>query len=192
LLVIGKILEAEANRKARDLLLFHGTLFVKNFTNIGRKIDFSKWMARVWKEEALSNRFGPRGDGYVPLSREMPAAEAAMYETDLKNAMTESGSTFVSASTERSYRQVVDEVRKAGAIPIFLVTPLTMQIKLGFRPESGIAGNMMSFNDARAYPQLYRKEMRLDGNHLNSVAAEEFTRLVAENFLRLRRENQIQ
>jgi hypothetical protein len=51
---------------------------------------------------------------------------------------------------------------------------------------------VMSFNDARAYPQLYRKEMRLDGSHLNSVAAEEFTRLVAENFLRLRRENRIQ
>jgi hypothetical protein len=87
---------------------------------------------------------------------------------------------------------VAQEVRRAGAIPVFLVTPLTMQIKLGFRPESGIAGNVMSFNDARAYPQLYPKEMRLDRNHLNSVAAEEFTRLVAANFLRLRRENRIQ
>jgi len=87
---------------------------------------------------------------------------------------------------------VAEEVRRAGAIPILLITPLTMQIKLGFRPESGIADNVMSFNDAGAYPQLYRKEMRLDGNHLNSVAAEEFTRLVAENFSRLRRENRIQ
>jgi hypothetical protein len=190
-LVLRAIHDGRGYWEARDLLLFHGTLFVKNFTNVGRKIDFSAWMAR-WKEEALSTKLGPRGDGYVPLTREMPSAEAAAYETELKDAVDNSGSRFVSASTEQYYRQVAEEVRRAGAIPVFLMTPLTMQIKLGFRPESGIAGNVMSFNDARAYPQLYRKEMRIDGSHLNSVAAEEFTRLIAENFSRLRRENRIQ
>jgi hypothetical protein len=191
-LVIRAIREGGGYWEARELLFFHGALFVKNFTNVGRKIDLSEWMSRLWKEEALSQKLGRAGDGYVPLSREMPAAEEAVYETELKNALTDSGSRFVSASTEHAYRQVAEDVRRAGAIPIFLITPLTMQIKLGFRPESGIADNVMSFNDARVYPQLYRKEMRLDGNHLNSVAAEEFTRLVAENFLRLRRENRIQ
>src|SRR5438045_1231493 len=78
------------------------------------------------------------------------------------------------------------------ATPIFLVTPLTMQIKLGFRPESGIAGTIMWFNDAKAYPQLYRNETRSDSGHLNSVAAKEFTRIVAESFSQLRRENRIQ
>jgi hypothetical protein len=192
LLIIRAIHERAGYWKARDRLLFHGALFVKNFTNVGRKMDFSEWISRLWKEEALSKALGRDGDGYVPLSWEMPVAEAAVYETDLKNAVADSESRFVSASAEHAYRQVAEEVRRAGAIPIFLITPLTMQIKLGFRPESGIADNVMLFNDAGTYPQLYRKEMRLDGNHLNSVAAEEFTRLVAENFLRLRRENRIQ
>lgn len=191
-LVIRAIHERGGYWEARELLLFHGALFVKNFTNVGGKIDFSEWISRLWKEEALSKTLGPGGDGYIPLSREMPTAEVAVYETELKNSVANSEFRFVSASTESACRQVAEEVRRAGAIPIFLITPLTMQIKLGFRPESGIAGNVMSFNDARAYPQLYRKEMRLDGNHLNSVAAEEFTRLVAENFLRLRCENRIQ
>jgi hypothetical protein len=191
-LVIRALHEDGGCWEARDLLLFHGALFLKNFTNVGRKIDFSEWVTRLLKKEGPSKTLGGDGDGYVPLSRKMPAAEAAVYETELKDAVAESGSRFVSASTEYAYRKVAEEVRRAGAIPVFLITPLTMQIKLGFRPESGIAGNVMSFNDARAYPQLYRKEMRLDGSHLNSVAAEEFTRLVAENFLRLRRDNQIQ
>jgi len=191
-LVIRALREDRGYWEARDLLMFHGALFVKNFTNVGRKIDFSEWMSRRWKEEALSKTLGRDRDGYVPLSRAMPAEEAAVYETELKNFVTESGSRFVSPSSEDACRQVADEVRRAGAIPIFLITPLTRQIKLGFRPESGIADNVMSFNDARAYPQLYRTEMRLDGGHLNSVAAEEFTRLIAENFSRLRRENQIQ
>ena len=183
--VLGKI-------EARDLLFFHGTLFVKNFTNIGRKTDLSRWLSHLGKEEALSKEQGRDGDGYVPLSRDMSVAETVAYQAELKQAVTHSGSRFVSASTEHAYRQLAEEVRKAGAIPIFLVTPLTMQIKLGFRPESGIAGSVMSFNNATAYPQLYRNEMRVDASHLNGVAAEEFTRLVAENFSQLCRENRIQ
>jgi hypothetical protein len=186
------ILPGRGKSEARDLLFFHGTLFAKNFTNVGRKTDLSRWLSRLWKEEALSETLGSDGDGYVPRSKKMSAAEAAAYETELESALTQPGFRFVSASTEQAYRQLAEEVRKAGATPIFLVTPLMMQIKLGFRPESGIAGTIMSFNNVTAYPQLYRNEMRIDGSHLNKVAAEEFTRLVAENFSQLRRENRIQ
>jgi hypothetical protein len=185
------ILPGRGKSEARDLLFFHGALFVKNFTNIGRKTDLSTWISRLWKEEALSERMGSHGDGYVPRSNKMSVAETAIYETELKRAANETRSGFVSTFTELAYRQLAEEVRKAGATPIFLVTPLTMQIKLGFRPESGIAGTIMSFNNARAYPQLYRNEARIDRDHLNGVAAEEFTRLVAENFLQLCRENRI-
>jgi len=186
------IFSGRGNWEARELLFFHSALFAKNFTNLGRKIDLTEWLTHLWKEEALSKHLGGAGDGFVPLRIMMSPAETVVYEAELEAAVARPGSRFVSASTENAYRHVVEEVRKAGATPIFLVTPLTTQIKLGFRPESGIAGTVMSFNDARAYPQLYRTEMRMDGSHLNSLAAEEFTRLVAENFSQLRRENQIQ
>src|SRR5438045_4570787 len=131
------------NSEARDLLFFHGAYFAKNFTNIGRIADLSSWISQLLKEEVLSEKLGSLGDGYVPRSRKMSVTEAAVYEADLKLAVTEVGFRFVSASTEHGYRQLAEEVRKAGATPIFLVTPLTMQIKLGFRPESGIAGPIL-------------------------------------------------
>ena len=177
--------------EARDLLFFHVELFAKNSTNIGRKTDLSRWISQFWKRKALSQEVAS-GAGYVPLNNKMSAAQAAVYETELESAMTHGGFRFLSASTERAYRQLAEEVKKAGAIPIFLVPPLSMQVELGFRPEPGIAGTVLSFNNARAYQQLYRNEMRIDGGHLNSAAAEEFTRLVAEEFSRLRRENRIQ
>ena len=190
---IGELVfSGRENSEARDLLFFHGAHFAKNFTNAGRIADLSSWISRLLKEEALSEKLGSLGDGYVPRSRKMSVTEAVVYEAELKQAVTETGFRFVSASTEHAYRQLAGEVKKAGATPIFLVTPLTMQIKLGFRPESGIAGTIMWFNDAKAYPQLYRNETRSDSGHLNSVAAKEFTRIVAESFLQLRRENQIQ
>jgi hypothetical protein len=178
------------NSEARDLFFFHSALFAKKFTNIGRKIELAGWISRLWKEEGLSRELG--SNGYVPLSQTMSAAEAVIYQTEIERAVTHAGSRSVSASTEHAYRELAEQVRKAGATPIFLVTPLTMQVKLEFRSESGTGATVMSFNNATAYPQLYRNEMRIDRSHLNSAAAEEFTRLVAENFLQLRRENRIQ
>ncbi|MEY2562146.1 MAG: hypothetical protein QOH88_339 [Verrucomicrobiota bacterium] len=178
--------------EARDLLIYHGRLFARNFANVGRKDDLSRWISHLWKGEAPSRGMGGEGDGYVPQSRTMPAAETAIYEKELEQAMSDAEPRFVSPSTERACRALAEEVRKAGAVPIFLVPPGTTQNELGFRPESGIAGTVMSFNNARAYPQLYRSGMRINRGHLNAVAAEEFTRLVAENFSKLRRENKIQ
>jgi hypothetical protein len=190
---LGQIaLPGSGNSEARDLFFFHSKLFVTNFTNIGRKIELARWISHLWKAEVLSNKMGSAGDGYVPLSEKMSAAETVIYRAELDYAVTHAGSRFVSVATEDAYRDLAEEVRKAGATPIFLVTPLAMQIKLGFRPEAGIASPVMLFNNATVYPQLYRKEMRIDRSHLNNVAAEEFTRLVAENFLQLRRENRIQ
>jgi hypothetical protein len=179
--------------EARDSFTYHGALFAKNFTNVGRKNDLSRWITRFWKEETLFGEIegDGEGDGYMPRSLTMSAAEIVAYENELEQAATDAGPQLVSPWTEQVCRQLAEKVREAGAVPIFLVTPLTMQLELGFRPESGIGGTVMSFNNARAYPQLYRREMRSDRGHLNAMAAEEFTRLVAENFSRLQRENKI-
>ena len=122
----------------------------------------------------------------------MSAEEASAYETRLNSAAANAEPRFLSASTEQAYRQWAAEVRKIGATPIFLVTPTIGQVKIGFRPESGPAETVMLFNDASAYPQLYRNEMRVDADHLNGAAAEEFTELVARKFSQLIQERQIQ
>jgi hypothetical protein len=190
--IAGLFVPRPEKSEARDLLVYHGALFARNFANVGRKSDLSWWISHRGKGEALSSEIDGDADGYVPQSRTMSATEIAVYENELKQAVTDAGLRFVSPSTERACRQLAEEVRKAGAVPIFLVPPVITQFELGFRPKSGIAGTVMSFNNARAFPQLYRSEMRIDSGHLNAAAAEEFTRLVAENFSRLRRENKIQ
>ena len=76
------ILPGWRKSEARDLFFFHAALFAKNFTNIGRKIDLSRWISHLWKEEALSKELGSEGDGYVPRSKKMSVAEAVFYETE--------------------------------------------------------------------------------------------------------------
>ena len=177
---------------ARDRFFFHGALFAKNFTNIGRKMDLAWWSSHLGKQDAAPKGLGRENDGFVPQTRTMPVEEGIAYETGLKEAVANAESRFVSAATEQAYRQWAAEVRKMGATPIFLVTPRATQTKLGFTPESGIAETVMLFNDARAYPQLYRNEMRVDADHLNGVAAGEFTELVARKFSQLIQKKQIQ
>lgn len=181
-----------ATSDARDRLFFHSALFAKNFANIGRKIDLAWWSSHLGKQDAPPKGLGRDSDGFVPQSKTMSAEETVAYETGLKNAVANAESRFVSPATEQAYRQWIEDVRRIGATPVFLVTPKATQVKLGFRPESGIAETVMLFNDAGVYPQLYRNEMRVDADHLNGVAAEEFTELVARKFSQLLQEKQIQ
>jgi hypothetical protein len=176
---------------ARDRFFFHSGLFAKNFTNIGRKIDLAWWSSHLGKQGAPPKELGRDGDGFVPQSRTMSAEEIIAYETGLKDAVASVEFRFVSPATEQAYRQWAEEVRKIGATPVFLVPPKATQVKLGFPPESGIAENVLLFNDAVAYPQFYRHEMRVDADHLNRVGAEEFTELVARKFSQLLQEQQI-
>ena len=174
----------------RNLLFFHSVLFLKNFANVGQESDLLRWVRWLWKKGRPSKDLGPNGDSYTPLNKTMMATEAISDEADLPRV----GGTearFVSALTACAYRQLADEVRRSGAVPIFLVTPDVAQIQLRFRPESGVAATVMSFNNAKDYPQLYRKEMRFDSDHLNGAASENFTKLLAEDFLKRVHQNQI-
>jgi len=191
-LVLRKVLEDGDQKDARDLFFFHTALFARNFTNIGRKIDLSWWSSHLGKKAAPPKNLGDNGDGYVPQTRRMSEAEAVAYEAGLERAVVQAESRQVSSATEQAYRQWADAVRKTGATPIFLVTPTTVQTKLEFRSESGLAGAVMPFNDTKGYPQLYRNEIRVDADHLNGTGAEEFTRLIADNLSRLINEGRIQ
>lgn len=188
----GIFTPGQENSPARDLFYFHGALFAKNFTNIGRKGDLTWWSSYFGKKAAPPKDLGHDGDGYVPQIRKMSEAEAVAYEAGLERAIAQAEVRRVSPSTGQAYQQWADEVRKTGATPIFLVTPTTEQTKFEFRSDSGIAGAVMLFNDAKNYPQLYRNEIRFDADHLNGTGAEEFSALVADNLSRLIKEGRIQ
>jgi hypothetical protein len=186
----GQLLVRRRAPEERDLLLFHSVLFAKNFANVGQQSNLARWVTRLWKKGKPSSDLGPGGDGYVPLNKEMPASGATSDQAEMQ-PLGEGEGKFVSVLTERVYRQMADEVRRAGAVPIFLVTPNNLQTRLEFRPESGVAATVISFNNAKAYPQLYRKGMRIDPNHLKGAASEEFTKLLADDFLQRVQQDQI-
>jgi hypothetical protein len=79
---LGEILTPGPGKSdARDRFFFHGALFAKNFTNIGRKIDLTWWSSHRGKQEAPPKELGRASDGFVPQDKTMSAEEAVAFQT---------------------------------------------------------------------------------------------------------------
>lgn len=179
-------------QRTRDLFVFHTSQFEKNFTNLGRIGDILDHLSRGDTVELTAKQLGPAQDGYVPAMGKMSAAQTERYEKTLAEALARTEPKRLSPVTEKACRQCAEIIRHCGAVPIFLVTPTaTVQTKFTFHDGSEPPGVVISFNDARAYPDLYRSSVRIDPSHITKPAAEEFTRLVAADFVKLMRAGKI-
>jgi hypothetical protein len=180
------VLGQKDEKNTRSLLTFYTGQFEKNYTNVARATDvLQQFLDRDTKERSASY-LGVASDGYVTRPNQMSPKQAAEYERGLAAAMAETDTHPLSPYAVEAYRQCAQEVRKIGAAPIFLITPNTAQIDLTTE-NIGLTSVVMAFNNPRSYPSLYRSEVRRDGQHLTISGAEEFTRILAANFVALAR-----
>jgi hypothetical protein len=184
------ILRQNEEKSTRSLLTFYAGQFEKNYTNIARAGDvLGHFLGRDTKERRASY-LGAASDGYVTRPNRMSPSQAAAYERGLAAATAEAGTRPLSTYAVGAYLQCAREVRKIGAAPIFLITPSTTEINVATE-GTATRGVVMAFNDPRAYPHLFRSDVRRDGQHLTKSGAEEFTRILAANFVELARAGDI-
>jgi len=177
-------------KSTRRLVTFYAGQLEKNYTNVSRAADvFSHFLGRDTKERRASY-LGAASDGYVTRLNRMSPIQAAAYERGLAAAIAQTDTQPLSPYAVEAYRQCAQEVRKTGAAPIFLITPSTTEINVSAE-GTGPTGVVMAFNNPKTYPNLYRSSVRRDGQHLTKSGAEEFTRMVAANFVELAREGEI-
>jgi hypothetical protein len=180
------VLGQNDEKNTRNLLTFYAGQFEKNYANIARGTDVLDYFLSRDTKERRASYLGAASDGYVTRPNRMSPSQAAAYERGLAAAMAQANTSPLSAYAVESYRQCAQEVRKIGALPIFLITPSTTEINVAVE-STRRPGVVMAFNDPRAYPNLYRSDTRRDGQHLTRSGAEEFTRIVAANFVALAR-----
>jgi hypothetical protein len=183
-------LRREDEKNTRSLLTFYAGQLEKNYTNVSRAADvFSQFLGRDTKERRASY-LGAASDGYVTRPNRMSPNQAAAYERGLAAAMAQTDVRPLSPYAAAAYRQCAQEVRKIGAMPIFLITPSTTEINVSAENAS-LREVVMAFNNPRTYPNLYHSSVRRDGQHLTKSGAEEFTRIVAANFVELAQAGEI-
>jgi hypothetical protein len=184
------ILRQNDEKSTRSLLTFYVTQVERNYTNISRAADvLDHFLSRDTKGRRASY-LGAASDGYVTRPNQMSPSQPATYERALAAAMAQTGTRPLSPYAMEAYRQCAQEVRNIGAVPIFLITPSTTEINVAAETTE-LTGVVMAFNNPQAYPNLFRSSARRDGQHLTKAGAEEFTRIVATNFVGLARAGDI-
>jgi hypothetical protein len=184
------VLRQNDEKNTRSLLTFYATQFEKNYTNVARAGDILDHFLRRDTKGRRARYLGVASDGYVTRPNRMSPNQVTAYERGLVAAMAQTGTHPLSPYAVEAYRQCAQEVRKIGAAPIFLLTPSATQINIATE-STGAPGVVMAFNDPRAYPSLFRSSVRRDGQHLTKSGADEFTHIVAANFVELARAGSI-
>jgi hypothetical protein len=179
------VLHQNGEKNTRSLLTFYTGQFEKNYTNIARAADVPGYFLGRETKERGARYLGAANDGYIVKPGRMSPKKATAYERALAVAMAQSGTRSVSPYAVEAYRQCAQEVRNIGAAPIFLITPSTTEINVATTETTGLPGVVMAFNNPRAYPSLFHSSARRDAQHLTKSGAEEFTRIVAANFVEL-------
>ena len=178
------VLRQKDEKNTRSLLTFYAGQFEKNYTNVARAADVLLYFLGGDTKERRASYLGMASDGYVTRPNRMSPEQAAEYERGLAAAMAQTDTHPLSPYAVEAYRRCAQEVRKIGATPIFLITPSTTQLNVATE-NTGLTSVVMAFNNPRTYPRLFRSEVRRDGQHLTKSGAEEFTRIVATNFVEL-------
>ncbi|PYL13782.1 MAG: hypothetical protein DMF43_03855 [Verrucomicrobia bacterium] len=180
------ILPRKSGLETRDLFIFHMAELEKNFANVATGSDILDYFSRRDINKDSAKYLGAAGDGYVPMTNKgMSASQTATYEHALALVMAQNGWRSISPYTMEACRQCAQKIRGIGAVPIFLITPSTTRFNVTYLDNARPPGVVMAFNDPRVYPNLYRSSVRLDEDHLTKEGAEEFTRIMAANFMHL-------
>jgi hypothetical protein len=166
----------------RRALAAHLKLFAQRFANVGRAMDlFSTGTSGRNSEDELE--LGPKRDGYRLAGQAMPAEQAAGFQQRLAQEIAQARPKPLDRYADEAYRDYAHRLRAIGAAPLFVVPPLIFQSPVIFREPPPPPGPLLTFNDAASYPMLFDTKFRIDDAHLTREGAEDFTRLLAQEFL---------
>ncbi|MEO7723445.1 MAG: hypothetical protein ABIU29_01965 [Chthoniobacterales bacterium] len=175
------LLGRKKGERRHHLFLLHLSLFARHFVNLGAARDIADWVIHHSNPPDVVE-LGPLGDGYRPGAAHLRADKAAGYETALSASTAVGRPKTVDRYTEDICRRCAETIRRHGAIPVFLVTPVIDQSNLIFADSAIAPGTILSFNNASRYPELYRAAVRIDYSHMNESGSAEFTRQLGREF----------
>ena len=152
-----------------------------------------RWSANLGRgAEALRERSLPgkprRPEKWLGRAGFFPEGEGRISDADLPGylqtvaQLRDTRSSYpASAHFFSALADVVAEVRRAGAQPVFLLTP-------SLDPGENLTGlpggvPVLGFTDPAQYPALYEPDRHYDTWHLNGKGAAEFTSLLAHRFV---------
>ncbi len=163
-------------------VLVHAGCFLARMSNFGRGPEWlgvklrgppKAWrMEMPWRDHA----------GFEPATSPVLAGtRRTNYEAAVRYLETNPlQRTAVPPLLGSALRELVAEVRAAGAEPLFVITPTVLaRENLADLAAAGIDAPLIAFTDPRRHPAVFRADHHCDEEHLNAAGAAEFTRALA-------------
>ncbi len=155
----------------------HLRMFAVRGSLIGRGTPGLQRRLYAAPAEASAADMGPEGDGFFPVAGSMDGPAAAEY-LRFQRSLPPPDARPVHRDPlhDRALRELAAKVRRAGARPIFLISPTPAKT----RPSVPRGVTVLEFDDPAAVPTLFAAENRYDANHLNTAGALRYSAMVAE------------
>lgn len=140
-LIIRKVLDLDVSqplprrlrmfRRARHTIGRHLTLWARNISNRGRAWDLAK--ALLGGDEIPWEKLGPKLDGHFPAEEVVSGEDKRAYEKELaREQAANAENVALDRYADQAYRLYARQIRKLGATPVFLVTPIYPQFPSQF------------------------------------------------------------
>ena len=185
--------EVSAASKAA-LLVSHFLPALYRQMNVGRL--FSQTLSSEFSaEEQAEAVVFTRNEGYAPLIDENSPyrQDFLQHQDEYKAAVAELAAiastpmpnTAIAENKRMLLAEVTRVIRTAGAKPIFIEPP-SLEPEQDFRAawQQGEIEALLAYKDPERFPQLYRVDQRFDAGHLNGEAAQVFSQLLAQDFVK--------
>ncbi|MEO7319215.1 MAG: hypothetical protein ABIZ56_09525 [Chthoniobacteraceae bacterium] len=159
-------------------------LFLRRACNAGRGSDL---VARLGRGTVRKYNWSVLGEDWRgmrrPVSRKrIPEPPLEQFDRWLADAAAKPiALTPMSPAHGEDVRRIVELVRAAGAEPILVVAPDAYPCRQFLRDEPDLP--LFDFSEVAKWPQLYRREDRLDASHLDYDGAKVFTDEFARMFI---------
>lgn len=172
----------------RDLLTSHGWLFLGEFTNAGRGADLLGSRLAPPRPRKTPHPWEAHAGYKAGTTQPFPPEEEQTYFAGVAKMKALGAPTPVREVFHEALRDIVADVRAAGAEPIFVLTPTINPVE----NYGGIPGGapVWLYNDPERYPALYELANHYDSWHLNHQGAVAFTSLLAARFAEFTRKKQ--
>ncbi len=165
-------------------LSIHGRLYLRRTLNAGRGSDFvarlGKGTVRAYDWRMLGE--DRRGMRQPPSRKAIPEPPLDQFDQRLSEASAKPVPLMpMDPEQAEDVRRIVALVRAAGAEPILFVAPDVSPCRRYLPDEPDLP--RFDFSEIARWPQLFRRENRLDASHLDSDGAKMFTEEIARMFI---------
>ncbi len=167
-------------------LIGHLRCFVLRTVNLGRGATLlNQSLQRIPPEKSKEDGLVTGDRGYTPISTPIRPADLALFKAEFEQWQAKPPRYRpLTAEAQRNMEHMLGLIRAAGAKPVLFTTPVTAPIV--FLPKGPKDVPLFDFCDFRKYPDLYKLENRQENAHLNKAGAEVFSRLFAEEWVKVR------